>query len=68
VRHGSISEPCCECSPEVVTRPTSGHEYDFVLFLNLEVENRLEHVVNDVDVKLQILISQLVVEPKKTAK
>ena len=37
------------------------------MFENLEVEDCLEHVVDDVDVELNVMVTQVIVETEETA-
>ena len=68
VGHRCICEAGCEGGFEIVACAGGWDVNDFVLLLDLEVKDRLEHVVNYVNVELEVLLGELVVEAKVSPK
>ena len=66
--HRSICETGCKGGFEVIACAGRWDVHDFVLLLDLEVEDRLEHVVNYVNVELEVLLGELIVEAKVPSK
>ena len=67
VGHRGVGQPRGKCEFEILKGASCWNQDDLVLFKNLEIEHRLEHIVLNVDIELQILLSEFVKDLQKAS-